>query len=65
MIIIQASYTLEGKVLETVEHIKYFGEVISSDLRWYRILSAIFALELAGSFTFLDDPQDVEKAAYK
>ena len=31
---IQASYTLEGTVLENVESIKYLGVTISSDLKW-------------------------------
>ena len=31
---IQASYTLEGSVLENVERIKYHGVTITSDLKW-------------------------------
>ena len=31
---IQASYTLEGTVLENVESIKYLGVTISSDMKW-------------------------------
>ena len=31
---IQASYTLEGTVLENVESIKYLGVTITSNLKW-------------------------------
>ena len=31
---IQASYTLEGTVLENVDSIKYLGVTITSDLKW-------------------------------
>ena len=30
----QASYTVEGTVLENVESIKYLGVTITSDLKW-------------------------------
>ena len=31
---IQASYKLEGNVLENVESIKYLGVIITKDLKW-------------------------------
>ena len=31
---IQAAYTLEGTVLENVEHIKYLGVTITNDFGW-------------------------------
>ena len=31
---VDASYTLEGTVLENVESIKYIGVTITSDLKW-------------------------------
>ena len=31
---IQASYTLEGTVLENVDYIKYIGVTIASNLKW-------------------------------
>ena len=42
---IQASYTLEGTVLENVDNIKYLGVTITNELNGIRI-SAIFALKL-------------------
>ena len=38
---IQASYTLEGTVLENVDHIKYLGATITFDLRWNTHISNI------------------------
>ena len=38
---IQASYTLEGTVLENVDDIKYLGVKIACDLRWNTHISNI------------------------
>ena len=35
---IQASYTLEGTVLENVESIKYLGVTITNDLKWNTLI---------------------------
>ena len=71
---IQASYKLEGTVLENVESIKYLGVTITKDLKWNTHISnvctkanktLVFLL-----LFFLDEicflaPQDVREAAYK
>ena len=38
---IQASYTLEGTVLENVDNIKYLGVTITNDLKWNTHISNI------------------------
>ena len=38
---IQASYTLEGTVLENVDNIKYLGVTITNNLKWYAHISNI------------------------
>ena len=38
---IQASYKLEGTVLENVESIKYLGETITKDLKWNTHISNV------------------------
>ena len=66
---IQASYTLEGTVLENVYNIKYFGVTITSDLRWNTHISNICtkANRTLGFLrqTLFSCPQDVKEAAYK
>ena len=43
----QASYTLEGAVLENVDNIKYLGVTITNDLKWNTHIGNIyFALKL-------------------
>ena len=38
---IQASYTLEGALLENVDNIKYLGVTITNDLKWNTHISNI------------------------
>ena len=38
---IQASYALEGTVLENVESIKYLGVIITNDLKWNAHISNV------------------------
>ena len=66
---IQASYTLEGTVLENVESIKYRGVTITSDLKWNSYIRNVRSkanrtLEFLRRNMF-SCPQDVTEAAYK
>ena len=38
---VQASYTLEGTVLQNVDSIKYLGVTITYDLKWNKLVSNI------------------------
>ena len=66
---IQASYTLEGNVLENVENIKYLGVTITSDLKWNSNIRNVCS-KANRTLGFLrrnlfSCPQDVKEAAYK
>ena len=66
---IQASYTLEGAVLENVDNIKYLGVTITNDLKWNTHISNI-CTKTNRTFGFLRGtlfscPQNVKEAAYK
>ena len=66
---IQASYTLEGTVLEKFDNIKYLGVTITCDLRW-NTHNSNFCTKANRTLGFLrrnlfDCPQDVKEAAYK
>ena len=66
---IQASYTLEGKVLKNVDNIKHLGVTITNDLKWNTHISNIFtkANRTLGFLrrTLFPCPQNVKEAAYK
>ena len=66
---IQASYKLEGTVLENVESIKYLGVTITKDLKWNTHISNV-CTKANRTLGFLrrnlfSCPQDVREAAYK
>ena len=66
---IQASYTLEGTVLENVESIKYIGVTITSDLKWISHIRNV-CTKANRTLGFLrrnlfSCPQDVKKVSYK
>ena len=66
---IQASYTLEGTVLENVDSIKYLGVTITSDLKWNsHIRNVCSKANITLGFlrrNVFSCPKDVKKAAYK
>ena len=66
---IQASYTLEGAVLENVDSIKYRGVTFTNDLKWNTHISNICtkANRTLGFLrrTLFSCPQNVKEAAYK
>ena len=66
---IQASYTLEGTVLENVESIKYLGVTITSDLKWHAHIRNVCtkANRTLGFLrqNLLSCPQHVKEATYK
>ena len=65
---IQASYTLEGAILENVDNIKYLGVTIINDLKWNTHISNICtkANRTLGFLrrTLFSCPQNVKEAAY-
>ena len=66
---IQASYTLEGAVLENVDRIEHLGVTITNDLRWNTHISNICtkANRTLGFLrrTIFSCPQNVKEAAYR
>ena len=65
----QASYKLEGTVLENVESIKYLGKTITKDLKWKTHISNV-RTKANRTLVFLRQnlcscPQDVREAACK
>ena len=66
---INASYNLEGTVLDNVENIKYLGITITNDLKWNTHVSNI-CTKVNRTLGFLRRnlsacPQDVKESAYK
>ena len=66
---INASYNLEGTVLDNVENIKYLGITITNDLKWNTHVSNI-CTKANRTLGFLRRnlsacPQDVKESAYK
>ena len=66
---IDASYTLEGTVLDNVEKIPYLGITISNDLKWNTHVSNI-CIKANRTHGFLRNnlaacPKDVKESAYK
>ena len=66
---INASYNLEGTVLDNVENIKYLGVTITNDLEWNTHVSNI-CTKATRTLGFLRRnlsacPQDVKESAYK
>ena len=66
---IEASYTLEGTVLENVDSTKYLGVTITNDLKWNTHINNI-CTKANRTLGFLRRnlfacPQDVKEAAYK
>ena len=61
---IQASYTLEGTVLENVDYIKYLGVTITNDLKWNTHISNI-CNKANRTRTLFSCPQNAKEAAYK
>ena len=66
---IQASYILEGTVLDNVENIKYLGVTITNDLKWNTQISNICtkANRTLGFLrrTLFCCPQDVKESDHK
>ena len=70
----QASYKLEGTVLENVESIKYLGVTITKDLKWNTHISnvctkanrtLVFFFFCFFRRNLFSCPQDVREATYK